>query len=119
MVYRDGDAKSQRGLTVWGEFVAAPKASISAMPYFAGAGLSYQGLLPKRGDDIASVAVIYGSFSRDIPHASAETVIELNYEFALYRWLSITPALQYVIRPSGDRTIGNALVLGTEMSISF
>ena len=119
MIYRDGDPGSQRGLTLWGELVAAPKTNISAMPYFIGAGLSYQGLLPGRGDDVASVAVISGLFSRDIPRASAETVLELNYEFALYRWFSITPVLQYVVRPSGDRTIRNALVLGSELSVSF
>jgi porin len=51
MVFRDGDAKSQRGLTVWAETSIEPKASVNAMPYFAGAGLtsrpsaSFTGLL--------------------------------------------------------------------------
>jgi len=86
---------------------------------FAGADLSYQGLLPGSADDVASAAIIYRSFSRDLPRTSAETLTKLIYEFALFRWLSITPALQYVVRPSGDRTIRNALVLGTGLSVSF
>jgi porin len=84
-----------------------------------GAGLSYQALIPGRGDDIASLGVIYGSISRYIPNASAETVFEANYQVTLFRWLSITPDLQYIIRPSGNGAIGNAVVLGTQLAINF
>ncbi len=119
MVYRDGDAGSQKGLTVWGEAAIAPKSSVNAMPYFVGGGLSYQGVIPGRDNDIASVAVIYGTFSRYIPRTTAETVIEANYQISLNRWLSITPDLQYIIRPSGSSAIGNALVLGTQVAITF
>ncbi|HSE86227.1 MAG TPA: carbohydrate porin, partial [Candidatus Binatia bacterium] len=63
--------------------------------------------------------VIYGTFSRYIPRTTAETVIEANYQVTLTNWLSITPDIQYVIRPSGSSAIGNALVLGTQLAISF
>jgi porin len=119
MVYRDGDAGSQKGLTVWGETALAPKSSVNSMPYFVGGGMSYQGLIPDRGDDIASAGIIYGTFSRYIPRTTAETVIEANYQITLNRWLSITPDIQYVIRPSGSRAIGNAFVLGTQVAIIF
>jgi len=46
-------------------------------------------------------------------------VIEANYQINLKRWLSITPDIQYVIRPSGSSSIGNALVLGTQVAINF
>ena len=119
MVYRDGEAGSQKGLTVWGEINLAPKSSVNIMPYFVGAGLSYQGLIPGRGNDIASAGVISGIFSRAIPRTTAETVIEANYQIALTRWLSITPDMQYVVRPSGSSAIGNAFVLGAEVAINF
>jgi porin len=119
MVYRDGGAGSQKGLTIWGETALAPKSSVNTMPYFVGGGLSYQGLIPGRGDDLVSTGVIYGTFSRYIPRATAETVIEANYQITLKRWLSITPDLQYVIRPSGSGAIANALVLGTQVTINF
>ena len=119
MVYRDGGAGSQKGLTVWGETAIAPKSSVNTMPYFVGGGLSYQGLFPSRGNDIASAGVIWGTFSRYIPGTTAETVIELNYQIILKRWLSITPDMQYVIRPSGRSAIGNALVLGAQVAIIF
>ena len=119
MVYRDGDAGSQKGLTVWGEIAIAPKSSVNTMPYFVGAGLSYQGSIPGREDDIAAAGVIYGIFSRYIPRTTAETVIEMNYQITLNRWLSITPDAQYIIRPSGSSAIRNALVLGMQVAISF
>ena len=49
MVYRDGDANSQKGLTVWAETAIAPKSNVNTMPYFVGGGLSYQGVIPGRG----------------------------------------------------------------------
>jgi porin len=119
MLYRDGGADSRKGLTVWGEISIAPKSRVSIMPYFLGAGASYQGLIPGRNDDITSAGFIHGTFSRFIPDTTAETVIEANYQITVRRWLSITPDLQYVIRPSGSSHIGNALVLGTQLTISF
>ena len=118
MVYRDGDANSQKGLTVWAETAIAPKSNVNTMPYFVGGGLSYQGVIPGRDKDIASAGIIHGTFSRYIPRRTAETAIEANYQINLKRWLAITPDVQYIIRPSG-RAIGNALVLGTQAAISF
>jgi porin len=119
MIYRDGETGSQKGLTVWGEAAIAPRSTVSFMPYFVGGGLSYQGAIPGRDDDIASAGVIYGTFSRYIPRTTAETVIEVNYQISLTSWLSITPDIQYVIRPNGSSAIKNALVLGTQVGIVF
>jgi porin len=119
MVYRNGGTGSPKGLTVWAEAALAPRSTVSTMPYFVGGGLSYQGLIPGRDDDIAALGVIYGSFSRYIPRTTGETVVEMNYQITLNRWLSITPDIQYVIRPSGSSAIKNALVLGTQVTIVF
>jgi porin len=119
MIYRDGDVGSQKGLTIWGEAALAPRSIVSSIPYFVGGGLSYQGAIPRRDDDIASFGVIYGAFSRYVPRASAETVIETNYQVAVTNWLSIAPDLQYVIRPNGSSAIKNALVLGAQLQIVF
>jgi porin len=119
MVYRNGGPGNQKGLTVWGETAVAPKSTISTIPYFVGGGLNYQGLLPSRSEDIAAVGVIYGAFSRYIPRATGETMIEMNYQITLNGWLSITPDMQYIVRPSGNSAIKNALVLGTQLAIVF
>jgi porin len=119
MVYRDGEGSSQKGLTVWGEVAFSPKPSVNTMPYFVGAGMSYQGLIPGRGQDIASLGVIYGTFSGYIPSTSAETVIEANYQVTLASWLSVTPDVQYVIKPTGSSGIPNAFVIGAQLAVTF
>jgi porin len=119
MVYRAGGASSQQGLTVWGEAALAPKSRVNPMPYFVGGGVSYQGLLPGRSSDIASVGIICGTFSHFIPQTTAETVIEANYQITVNRWLSVTPDLQYIIRPSGSSAISNAFVLGVQLAMNL
>jgi len=119
MVYRDGGPGSRRGLTVWGEVAVSPKQSASTIPYFLGGGISYAGLIPGRANDIASVGVISGLFSRYISGASAETLIEANYQVMVTPWLSGTPSIPYVIKPSGNSRIGNALVLGVQFAVTF
>ena len=119
MVHRDGGPGSPRGLTVWGELVISPNASVSPMPYALDDGLSYHGLIPRRGNDIASLGVIHGMFSRYIPGAAAETVIEANYQVTLTSWLSITPGVQYVIKPNGSGGIKDAVVIGAQLAVAF
>ena len=119
MVYRAGGASSQHGLTVWGETALAPESSVNPMPYFVGSGLSYQGLWPGRGSDIASAGIIYGTFSHAIPRTTAETVLEANYQITVTRWLSVMPDLQYIIRPSGSSAISNAFVLGVQLAMNL
>jgi porin len=119
MVYLEGERQGLRGLTLWGEVAVAPRSSVSPLPLFAGGGLSYLGLVPGRRDDVASLGVIYGRLSRDLPGTSGETVIEANYQLALTGGLAITPDLQYIIRPGGVRAVSNALVLGVQVTLSF
>jgi porin len=119
MVYRVEDYSSQKGLTAWGEVAISPKPSVSSIPYFLGGGLSYQGLISNRGKDIASLGAIYGSFSGYIPQTSGEAVVEANYLITLTPWLSITPDLQYVIKPGGSSTFRDAVVLGAQLAVTF
>jgi porin len=119
MVHRVGDADSHKGMTVWAETAIAPKASVNKIPYLVGCGLSYEGLIHSRSSDIASFGVISGILSRYIPRTTAETVIEANYQITLKRWFSITPDLQYVIRPGGSSTVGNGFSLGAQTAIVF
>ena len=119
MVYRAAGAGSQQGLTVWGEAALAPKARVNPLLSFVGGGVSYQGLVPGRGSDSASAGVIAGIFSHVIPQTTAETVLEANYQITVTRWLSVTPDLQYIFRPSGSSAISNALVLGVQLAMTL
>ena len=119
MVYRDGAPGSKRGLTVWGELALSPRQSASLIPYLVAGGLSYRGFFPSRGRDVASLGVVSGVVSRHVPDASAETVVEANYQVTLPHGILITPDVQYVIKPSGSSRIKNAVVLGLQVAVSF
>ena len=43
----------------------------------------------------------------------AETTIEATYSFNINEHLNVQPDIQYVMSPSGDASIPNALVLGS------
>ena len=119
MIYREGCYGSTKGLTVWGEVAMSPKPSVSSVPYSLAGGFSYQGLIPGRNKDIASIGTVYGTFSGYIPQTSGEIVVESNYSIALTSWFSITPDLQYVMKPSGSSEVRNAVVLGAQLAVTF
>ena len=66
MAFREGDADSTEGLTPWAVVAYAPKQSINTIPFFLGAGMVYQGLIPTRDDDQAAIGFYWGVLSRDI-----------------------------------------------------
>ena len=65
------------------------------------------------------MGVIAGTFSHDIPRTTTETVLEANYQITVSAWFSVTPDLQYVIRPSGRSAFGNALVVGVQLAMTL
>jgi porin len=119
MVYRPGGPGSQQGLTLWATVTYAPKQEVNQIPWFLGGGASYQGLLPGRPQDTASLGVIYGVLSKCVPNTSAETVLEINYQIALTRWLTFMPDFQYVFQPSGSSAITNSAVAGFQAVVTF
>ncbi|MGB5193891.1 MAG: carbohydrate porin [Polyangiales bacterium] len=49
----------------------------------------------------------------------AATVLGAAYSFNLTTWLTITPDLQYIIRPSGMKSIDNAFLAGVLLYLTF
>ena len=82
-------------------------------------GASYRGLLRSRPRDTAAFALYYGGFSRDLPGQTQEVTLEWTYAIAVAPWLTVQPDVQYVIRPSGQAGIPNALVVGVQIAVSF
>ena len=118
MVYQPDGPGTTRGLTVWGSWAYNAKPLISLVPLFWGAGASYQGLIPKRKNDVVSAGWIYGRVSTYVPNTSAEQVLELNYRWQYRRFLSITPDFQYIWNPGGYSVPGIA-VAGVQASVTF
>jgi porin len=54
-----------------------------------------------------------------VPATGNESVFELNYGIQATPWLTLRPGAQYVMTPSGQRAIQNALVLELSATINF
>jgi porin len=119
MAFREGGASSRQGLSVYGTLVYAPSQRINTIPYFAAVALGYQGPLPRRDNDLAAFAVYYGAFSRYLAGQTYELVLEWTYALAVTPWLTVQPDIQYIIHPGGRPSVGNALVVGVQLSFQF
>jgi porin len=119
MVYREPGTEDGQGLSLFGGFLYAPRERTNLLPYFATAGATYRGLIPKRDDDTATFALYYGRFSRDLHDRTYELTLEWTYAINVAPWLIVQPDVQYVIQPGGRSSIGNALVVGLQLWMSF
>jgi len=95
---------------------------------YAGGGLSYLGLLPRRPDDHLGLAVAAGvfgdGFKEELRRAGEtaqgnEVATELTYRLQLTPWLGLQGDLQYVASPGGQKGIDDALVVGLRYEINF
>jgi porin len=91
-------------------------------------GVTASHVIPQRPDGVLALGFSWGTLSAkyransaDVgePLSVAETVIELTYADKLGAHLTLQPDLQYIHRPSGDRAIKDALVLGMRGAVSF
>jgi porin len=58
-------------------------------------------------------------FSDALVDQKVETVLEAAYSFNVTTWLTITPDIQYIIRPSGMQSIDDALLAGVLVYLTF
>lgn len=124
----DGDAGTDKGLTLWAIFNLAPQESVQIMPYQVSAGMAYKGAIPGRDDDRIIFGASYGNFSDDFSRqqelagkgkARGETVFELAYAAQLNAFTILQPDIQYVLNPYGSDQIRDALVLGIRLKVVF
>jgi porin len=96
--------------------------------FYFDTGLTYKGLITTRGDDTFGVAFAYARLSSGARQAAikdgsvgvgAEMVLEATYQAQINKWLSIQPDLQFIINPGGNQDLGNAVVIGGRVSITF
>ena len=85
-------------------------------------GFQYQGLFEDRDDDVLGLGFAHGTFSNS---ASAtytddyESALELYYSAQITGWLAVSPSIQYVANPGGNKNISDAVVLGVRTQMSF
>jgi porin len=125
-----GDSTKDRHLGVFGALTAAPDQRVNRVPYFFDTGLVAYGPSSKRPRDFVGLAVVYGSYSRDLRLAEElnpvsagvqnfEMTIELNYGWTVRPGLLLQPDLQYIVHPSGARRLHNAVAIGINIVLNL
>lgn len=120
----------ERELAKWNRFAISGFArlgiadgSINAFDQYLGGGLVISGFLDARPEDRMGIAFAHGRFGDDWREAngveSAETAIEWSYEMPVAGWLTLQPNLQYIVNPSGDPSLDDAVVAGVRFAISY
>jgi porin len=119
--------KSGQGLGWFGRISFLPQ-DRNFVGFYFDTGLVYTGLIPGRDNDAIGIALgyanltdgaaqsLYDEGSRKVGY---EAVIEGTYDAQITNWLHVQPDIQYIIRPGGTGDLGNALVLGGRVSVTF
>ena len=102
-------------------------ARVNVLSSYVGAGAVYTGLFPGRDDDQLGFAVATARFGEEYrraqrslgsPWDASEINLELSYRFPVADWLVLQPDVQYVVNPSGDPTLENALAFGLRFELA-
>jgi len=119
--------QGDQGLTLFGRLGFA-NGSVNQFDYAWSAGMVYTGLFPSRDEGQLGFAMTGAhngnefkdaSFAAGTPVDSAETTFELTYSDKITPWLAVQPDVQYLVNPGTDKTIDNALILGTRLTVNF
>lgn len=121
--YLRGEAKiaSPGGDTLRGFFrLGVASGKVNPFDRFAAAGLSYEIENQGKLGLAAAHARFSGAFQAANPGTeAAETSLELTYARDLTPWLQIQPNIQWIINPSGDPTLDNALLFGVRLTFAL
>lgn len=117
----------EQGLSLFSLVNFAPKFN-NNIPFYFQTGLVYKGLIPRRDNDQAGVALAFGDYSpyKQIadensgkPVQTYEGVLEFDYRVQINKWAYFQPSLQYIIRPGATGLLANATVIGIQTGIIF
>ena len=87
--------------------------------YHLGGGVVFAGVVPTRDDDSFGFAANLVGFTDEADFQGNELNLELFYQVHVTEYFSITPDLQYVVNPSGDDSLDDALALGLRLQLAF
>jgi porin len=128
---RWGDSGENRHLGAFGAFIVAPDQHVNRVPYFFDTGLVAYGPFRSRPKDLAGLAVVYGSYSRELRRVEEirrnssfgvqqfEMTLEGNYGVAIRPGLLLQPDVQYLVHPNGTQTTQNALAIGINIVVNW
>jgi porin len=94
--------------------------SRNSAPLFLSGGWAMQGLLPGRPHDVLALGLGRTSFGPDSgSDQSYEGVIELNYNVALNRSMSLGPVVQLIVNPDGSGAVPSIVAAGLQLELRF
>ncbi|MHC5061680.1 MAG: carbohydrate porin [Planctomycetota bacterium] len=126
MIHKENnDPEDPQGLGLFARFGYA-NSDLNEIGNFWSTGVQYQGFFEGRDDDVLGLGFAQGIFS-DFAAANEgagysddhEAIAEFYYNLALAPSLNISPSVQYVFNPGGDRTVSDAVVLGLRLQMTF
>jgi porin len=120
MIFKENrNNDDSQGLGVFARLGFADR-KVNEIHTFWSIGAQYQGLIPNRDDDVVGLGVSQGRLS---DHAgfttSNETAVELYYNAQITPWLNLSPSIQYVSNPGGNKDVDNTVVAGFRIQMSF
>jgi len=121
LVRENDDPQDSQGLGVFARCGWAD-GKCNDIDCFWSLGLQYQGPLTGRDDDVLGLGFAQGAFTDEAPAtftADSECVCELYYSLLATPWAIISPGVQYIAHPGGDRAVGDAIVVGVRAQIAF
>jgi len=121
MLCRENDnSEDTQGLAAFGRYGWADS-KVNELARFWSAGVQYQGLIPDRDDDVLALGFAQGIFSDDAADFTDdyESTLEIYYRADISPWLALSPSAQYIANPGGDKSVGDAVVLGIRALMRF
>ncbi len=122
IVWRENpeDAEDKQGIGVSAMLGFADE-DVAQVPLHVQAGVVWTGAIGGREDDTLGFLVTHAQLSSATGSTfdGDETVFELLYRFQVTPAMSLKPDLQYVLNPSGDPSVDDALVGMVRMELTF
>lgn len=114
MLWRAKSSKEDepKGVSMYFQYGWADR-HVSEIARHVGTGLLWKGAIPSRDEDSLGTAITWvrlSSASGAGFEKNHELVFETFYKLRVTPWLALKPDLQYIVNPSGARSIKNALV---------
>jgi porin len=120
MIYATNEG---HGLAAFLQLGSAPNKNINEFASYFGGGLKYTGLIPKRRQDEAGIAIasalVNEKLLTDSGRQKAETTLEITYRAVINGHFAIQPDIQFVFCPGASSTRKNAVVAGVRIELSF
>lgn len=100
----------------------------NAFGSYQGGGVVATGLIPGRADDQFGLSFARASLTDRLrrqsgeagaPLHKSETAFEMTYRAPLASWLTVQPDAQYIVHPSADPTIKDAVTLGLRFELAW